>query len=73
MSDNDIKSMDQRLPPESKRSEPDQTYTVRELIKTLVDAEDPDQIVHIRVFNGDPIPITGVNFEEDLVVFDGTV
>lgn len=43
--------------------------TIREVMHELLNCDDPDATLHIRVFNGDPQPVTEVSADEDGSVF----
>ena len=70
---NDIHGMDQPMPVTTKARKDDKTYTVREMIRALMDAEDMDAIVHVRFLDASPIPVTNVDFEESQVILDGSI
>lgn len=51
----------------------DKSYTVRDLIKTLMDAPDHDVTITFSLRNSDAIIVTDVDFEEEQVVLKGDV
>lgn len=48
------------------------TYSARDLIKALVDADDLDATVCIRFLNCDPIAVSDVEFDEGQITLEGS-